>query len=197
MTTPRRQPDMDTYTVRLPRWLHRPRDPNPLRPATDRFNRLALVLAVAVALLAAPLALGVGAAVYESHRQMYAEQAQTRRAITATVTEDTAKPDLRKSTVRVGVHWYWAGMEHTGTIRVPPAVKPGDSVEIWVDDDGSLVAPPKSETIALLDALVVGTATWLVGAAVAAAVLVWVRAFQEKLRDAAWQRGIDRLMGAD
>ena len=195
MTAPRRQSDMDTYTVRLLRWTRPPRDRSPLQPATDRVDRMVLVLAIVVTLLAVPVAAAVGTVVHDSQRQVYAQQAQTRQNITATVTDDAAKPDLRRSTIRVTVRWQWAATEHTGTLRVPPTVKPGDSVAIWVDDDGSLVAAPRSTSTALLDAVVVAAAAWLTVAAVAIAVVVGVRALHTRLRDAAWQRDIDRLLG--
>ena len=68
---------MDTFTVRLPRWpvLLRLLGRDSLVRATDQIEALVLVLAVAVSLLAAPIAAAVGTAVYESSRQLYAEQA--------------------------------------------------------------------------------------------------------------------------
>ena len=197
MTTPRRQPDMDTYTVRLPRWTRPAGDRNPLQPAGDRINRIVVVLAIVVTMLAAPIAAGVGTAVYDANRDAYAKQAQSRQKITATVVEDTVTPDLRRNTVRITVQWYWATTQHTGTLRASPTVKAGDTVEIWVDESGSMVSAPKSTTTAVLDATVVAAATWLSVAAVAAFGVAGVRALYGRLRDDAWQRDIDRLMGRD
>ena len=197
MTTSRRQPDMDTYTVRLPRWTRRAGDRNPLQPAGDRINRIVVVLAIVVTMLAVPVAAGVGTAVYDANRDAYAKQAQSRQNITATVVEDTVKPDLRRNTVRITVEWYWAATQHTGTLRASPTVKAGDTVEIWVDESGSMVGAPKSTTTAVLDATVVAAAAWLTVAAVAAFGVAGVRALYERLRDEAWQRDIDRLMGRD
>jgi hypothetical protein len=44
---------------------------------------------------------------------------------------------------------------------------------------------------------VVGNATWLTVAAVAALGVAGVRALYGRLRDDAWQRDLDRLMGRD
>jgi hypothetical protein len=162
MTDPRRQSDMDTYTVRRPRW-------------TDRIDSFVVVFAIVVAILAVPVATGVGAAVYDSNRQVYVGQAQTRQNITATVTDDAAKPDLRRGTIRVIVRWQWAATEHTGTLRVPSSVNHGDSVAIWVDEDGRLVGAPRSTTTALLDSVVVAAATWLTVAALATACCAAIR----------------------
>ncbi len=194
MTDPRRRSEMDTYTVRLPRWTRPHGDRNPLKPATDRIDSIVAVLAIVVALLAVPVAAGVGTAVYNSNRQVYAQQAETRKNITATVTDDAAKPDLRRGTIRVNVRWQWAATEHIGTLRVPSSVNHGDSVAIWVDADGRLVGAPRSTTTALLDSVVVAAATWLTVAALATALVVGVRIVHLRMRDAAWQRGIDRLL---
>ncbi len=197
MTDPRRQSEMDTYTVRLPRWTRPPGDRNPLKPATDRIDSIVAVLAIVVALLAVPVAAGVGTAVYDSNRQVYVQQAQTRQNITATVTDDAAKPDLRRSTIRMTVRWQWAATEHTGILRVPSSVNHGDSVAIWVDDDGRMVGAPRSTNTALLDAVVVAAATWLTVAALATALVIGVRTLNVRMREAAWQRGIDRLLRGD
>ena len=152
---------------------------------------------IVVTMLAVPVAAGVGTAVYDANRDAYAKQAQSRQNITATVVEGTVAPDLRRNTVRITAQWYWATTQHTGTLRAPPTVKAGDTVEIWVDESGSMVSAPKSATTAVLDATVVGAATWLTVAAVAAFGVAGVRALYGRLRDDAWQRDLDRLMGRD
>ena len=93
---------MDTFTVRLPRWpiLLRLLGRDPLVRTTDRIEALVLVLAVAVSLLAAPIAAAVGTAVYDSRRQVYAEQADTRDTVAATVTDVPASQQI----LRTGTH---------------------------------------------------------------------------------------------
>ena len=58
---------------------------NPLIRISDRVEALVLVLAVVVSLLAIPIAAAVGTAVHDSRSSLYAEQAQARRMVTATV----------------------------------------------------------------------------------------------------------------
>lgn len=188
---------MDTYTLRLPRWTRPPGDRNPLQPAGDRIDRIVVVLAIVVTLLAAPVAAGVGTAVYDANRELYAQQAIIRQNITATVTDGSIAPDLRRNSVRVPVEWSWAATQHTGTIRASPTLKAGDTVEIWVDENGSMVGSPKPATTAVLDAAVVAAVTWLTVAAVAAFIVAGVRALHMKMRDEAWQRDIDRLFDRD
>ena len=83
---------MDTFTVRSPRWLVvRLFGRNPLIRISDRIEALVLVLTVVVSLLAAPIAAAVGTAVHDSRSHLYAEQAQTRRTVTATVIDSPAE----------------------------------------------------------------------------------------------------------
>ena len=88
---------MDTFTVRLPRWpvLLRLLGRDSLVRTIDRIEALVLALAVAVSLLAAPIAAAVGTAVYDSSRHLYAEQADTRHTVVATVTDVPDSPILR------------------------------------------------------------------------------------------------------
>ena len=188
MTSQRRLPDFDTYTLRLPQWT---------KPTSDRVDRLVLTVAILVTLLAVPIAGGVGLAVYDANREAYVQQSLTRQAVTATVVDGTAQPDLRRNTVRVTVEWQWAATQHTGTLRVSPTVRTGDTVEIWVDENGSMVGKPKPVSTATFDAGVVAVAAWLAVAAASAFAVSAVRALQARLRDEAWQRDIDRLLGRD
>ena len=99
---------MDTFTVRLPRWpiLLRLLGRDSLVRAIDRIEALVLVLAVAVSLLAAPIAAAVGTAVHDSSRQLYAEQVHTRHPVAATVTDVPASQQiLRTSTITVPARW--------------------------------------------------------------------------------------------
>ena len=58
-----------------------------------------MVLAVVVSLLAVPIAAAVGTAVYDSRRHPYAEHADTRHSVTATVTDVPDSPMLRAGTI--------------------------------------------------------------------------------------------------
>lgn len=188
MNRQRRQPDFDTYTVRIPQWADM---------TSERLDRLIVTLAVVITLLAVPVAGAVGLAVYDTKRALYVQQAESRHNITATVVDGAPKPDLRRNTIRVSVQWYWAGTQNTGTLRESTTAKPGDTVNIWVDENGSMVSAPKSETTALLDALVVAAFTWVVATALAAFAVAGVRALHRRVRDEAWQRDIDRFFGRD
>ena len=110
---------MDTYTLRWPnqlvtwlfRWAWR-------LPAADGFEVLLAIWAVVV-LAGVPIAVAVGAGVHESRSRFYAEQAQTRRSVTAVVTSDkAARQELADAqTVSVPARWVAGGVEHAGAVR--------------------------------------------------------------------------------
>ena len=162
---------MDTFTVRLPRWpiLLRLWGRDPLVRTTDRVEALVLVLAVVVSLLSAPIAAAVGTAVHDSSRHLYAEQAHTRHTVAATVTDVPASQQaLRISTITVTARWSAAGAEHTGAVKAKSATKTGDSIEIWVENDGVQVPAPKPTTRAAVEAVTGALLIWVgVGAAAA------------------------------
>jgi hypothetical protein len=185
---------MDTFTLRLPRWRSmRLFGRNPLIRAGDRVEALVVVFAVVVVLLAAPIAAAVGTAVYDSRSHLYAQQAQNSHVVTAVVTDH--KVTHRKAlgqTVTVLARWFAAGSEHTGSVSAPPGVKTGDSIDIWVAEDGSHVGPPLRTA---LDAAVAAAEAIWFGAAIAAAALVaGTRTFLNRARHARWQKDFDKLV---
>ena len=139
---------MDTFTVRLPRWpiLLRLLGRDPLVRTIDRIEALVFVLVVVVSLLAAPISAAVGTAVYDTSRRAYAEQAETRHTVAATVTDVPASQQLlRTGTTTVPARWTAAGAEHTGKVKAQSTVETGDTVEIWVDHNGTQVPAPTSD----------------------------------------------------
>src|SRR6185437_1629213 len=180
---------MDTFTVGLPRWLVVLFSRNPLIRMSDRVDVLAVVLTVAVSLLSMPIAAAVGTAVYESRSSLYAEQAQTQTRVTATVIDSPARSDT--NTVRA--RWFAAGAEHTGAVKAQPTVKPGDSIDIWVDKDGSHVGP--SVLSAVEEAVAVALAIWFSVAIAAVALFAGTRAVLNRVRHAGWQPDFDHLAG--
>jgi hypothetical protein len=185
---------MDTFTVRLPRWRSmRLFGRNPLIRAGDRVEALAVVFAVVVVLLAAPIAAAVGTAVYDSRSHLYAQQAQNSHVVTAVVTDH--KVTHRKAlgqTVTVLARWFAAGTEHTGSVSAPPGVKTGDSIDIWVVEDGSHVGPPPKT--AYDEAVAFASLTWLGAAIAAAALIAGTRTFLNRARHARWQKDFDNLV---
>jgi hypothetical protein len=91
---------MYTSTLGLPRWpIVQVFGRNPLVRTSDRVEALVLVLAVVESLLAVPIGAPIGTAVHDSIRHLYAEQAQSRHPVTATVTA-TMPPSKTRRTNR-------------------------------------------------------------------------------------------------
>lgn len=171
----------ETFTVRPPRWRYaRLFRRNPRVRIHDRVEALVVVLAVVIALVAVPIAAAVGTAVYDSRSRLYAEQAQNSHVVTAVVTDH--KVIHRESlgqTVTVLARWFDAGTEHAGAVSAPPGVKTGNSIDIWVDEDGSHVGPPPKT--AHDEAAAFASLTWLGAAIAAAALVVGTRAFRNRV----------------
>ena len=178
---PRRPP----ITCALPRWrFARVFGRNPLVRASDRVGALVVALAVVMALVAVPIAVAKGAAVYDSRSRLYAEQAQNSHVVTAIVTDH--KVIHRESlgpAVTVLARWFAAGTQHTGAVSAPPGVKTGNSIDIWVNEDGSHVGPPPKT--AYDEAVAYASLTWLSAAIVAATLVVGTRAVLNRVRHAA------------
>ena len=189
---------MDTFTVRLPRWsvLLRLLGRDPLVRTTDRIEALVLVLVVALSLLAAPITAAVGTAVYDSGRQAYAEQADTRHTVAATVTDVPASQQvLRTGTITVPARWTAGGAEHTGAVKAQSTAKTGDRIEIWVDNNGAQVPAPTPTSRAAVEAVTGALVIWISVAAIAATVFTATRAICDRIRFTGWQHDLDSLVG--
>lgn len=176
---------MDTYTVRVPRWpiLLRLLGRDPLVRTTDRVHTLISVLTVVVTLLAAPIAAAIGAEVYDSRRDVYAELVTIRDTVTATVTDVPASQQIVDTkTITVEGRWSAAGTEHTGAVMAPSTVEAGDAIEIWVDDNGAQVPAPTPSTRAAVEALTVALLIWVGFAAAASSVLTLTGAACDRIR---------------
>jgi beta-lactamase regulating signal transducer with metallopeptidase domain len=189
---------MDAFTVRLPRWpvLLRLLGRDPLVRTTDRIEALVVVLAVVVSLLAIAIAAAVGTAVYDSRRQAYAEQTHSRQTVAATVTDVPASQQiLRTGTTTVPARWTAAGAEHTGAVKAPSTTKTGDTVEIWVDDNGAQVPAPTPTTRAAVEAATGALVIWISVAAIATTLFTVTRAVCDRIRLTGWQHDLDSLVG--
>lgn len=152
---------MDTYILRLPRWrILRALGRNPLVRTSDRVEAMVWVLAVMVSILAAPAAAAIGTTVHDSMSDRYAEQAQTRHTVPATVINDRAEnqPPTARKTITVDARWSVGGREYTGAVNAQPTVKTGDRIDLWVDNDGHQVNKPTPVSNAATDAVLAALA---------------------------------------
>ncbi|GAA2791179.1 Rv1733c family protein [Mycolicibacterium pallens] len=187
---------LETFTMRLPRWsVFELVSRNPLVRGTDRIEALVLTLAIVLSLLAVPLTGAVGTAVYDSRRDVYAQQAHTRHITTATITDDTAAQYIsRTGDATMQARWSAFGSEHRGAVTAPNASKSGDHIAIWVDVTGALADKPTPTSRAALDAVTAAVALWAGVAAAAAILLAGTRAVCNRIRAIGWRHGIDTLV---
>jgi hypothetical protein len=188
--------ESDTFTVRLPQWrFARLFGLNSVAHISDRVEALVVASAVVVmALVALPVAAAVGTGVYDSRSRLYAEQAQNSHVVTAVVTDHEVihrKP--LGSMVTVTAQWFDAGAEHTGPVSARPGVKTGNSIDIWVGEDGSHVGPPPKT--AYDEAVAFASLAWLGMAVVAATLVAATRAVLNRIRHAQLRDGVDNLVG--
>jgi hypothetical protein len=138
----------------------------------------------------------VGTAVHDSNRQLYAEQARSRNFVTATITGNAAvQQDLRITTMTAPARWSAAGAEQTGTVKVSSTAKPGDSIEIWVDNNGAQVPAPSPTSRAAAEAVAAAVAVWVTVIATGATLFAVTRAACDRIRFAGWQHDLDGLVG--
>lgn len=167
---------------------------SPLLRRSDRIEAFVIVFAIIVALLGAPVAGVVGAAVYGSREPLYAEEEQTRHPVTVTVSETgttTIKHSTGATTVRA--RWRDAGGERVDWFKTYHAVKVGDRIDIWVNKDGVQASSPTPTSQAWIDAGGVGGGVWLAVVLGASALVAATRPGLNQLRYAQWEREIRSL----
>jgi hypothetical protein len=187
---------MDTFSLAPARWRTvRALGRNPVVRFSDRVEAIATAMAIAVALIAAPVVGAVGTAVHDARSQVYAEAAQTRHPVTAVVTSaDQTAPAARYAVVTtVHAHWRAEGVEHAEAFSWDRPVAAGNAIEIWVDSHGRRVSPPPSHSQAAFDAVLTAVMVWLGVVTAAAALAALVRLRLDRFRDAAWERSIRSL----
>jgi hypothetical protein len=168
---------------------------NPLVRISDRIEAIVVVSALAVSLLAAPIAGAIGTAVYDARSRIYADEAHNRRPISATVTTTRRGVTVIRpymDTAIVEARWRSGGTAHTASFSARHPVNVGDQIDIWVDDSGKRVIPPPPLQ-AVIEAAFVAALFWLFVTAAAAAVVALVRQQFDRHHDTDWEREIGDL----
>lgn len=189
---------MEPFTLRLPRGpILRLFSRNPLVRTVDRVEAVLMLGAVVVALLAAPFAAApVGTAVHDARGHLYAEQAQTRHTVLATVTDvhATGAESAPHEVITTPARPVFSRTAHGGAVDTAPTVQIGDRVGIWVDDDAQQVDEPAALSRAANDAVVAALVTWVIVVAAAAGLLAVGRVMLNRVRNTGWQHDIDNLL---
>jgi hypothetical protein len=186
---------MQIYRLRrTSRWLAHGFGKNPLLRRTDRVEAILVVVAVTVALAVVPVAAASGVAIYGSHVQVYDIQAQTRHRVTATVVQASRQPNVpHVTTSGARVMWASGGGMHTDWYLADHPVKPGDHIDVWVNDSGARVMPPTQRSQAVIDAIEVGAGIWLMLALVLWLLVAMGRLPLNRIRQAQWESELNSL----
>lgn len=169
---------------------------NPLIRISDRIEAIVVITAVVLSLLAAPVAGAIGTTVHDARSRIYAEQAHTRRPISAMVTKIGRSADVvhpYSYTTLVEARWHAEGIQHVDTFSVKHAVAVGDQVDVWVNGQGEPVAPPAPGSQAAIDAVRVAILLWLMATGCAAALVALVRWRINRRHDTDWEREIGAM----
>ncbi|GAA3795084.1 MULTISPECIES: Rv1733c family protein [Amycolatopsis] len=136
---------------------------NPLTRESDRRERLALLVAVTVVVLAAPFAALLGDRVHQWQERLAVSQQDTRTAVTATLLADAPPPAGYPpgGTARVEAEWPLpGGSTATGGVTVRRGAEAGDTVDIWIDENGEPAAAPVTAETAIVNGVTVGALSW-------------------------------------
>jgi hypothetical protein len=171
---------------------------NPLIRTSDRIESAALVLAVLVLIIAGACAGVLGLMVHDTETQNYLAQARTRHAVVATAVDDSEPAISPKPTAStLHARWQLNGISRIDAVVWDHAVKAGEPLQIWVDDNGNRVDQPTPLAVADMDAVTVAFAVWLIVAFAAGLVVAAAGTHAAYLRDAQWEQDIRCLVGDD
>ena len=151
-----------TLFAKRVRWYLRALGFNPLIRASDRLEALAALAVLVTALLAVPAAARAGDLIYDADMRTANEQALTRHAVQAVAVDGSARmPVDFDSPAYVRAQWREGTHLRTEQVITPATLKPGESLKVWLDDGGKVVAAPRTPDDAKLSATVTAGSVWL------------------------------------
>lgn len=121
---------------------------SPLRRGVDRVERVALAVAIGLAVLAVPVAVLAGAGVQRAADTVAIAQNAAAHPATALLLRDAPddNTDAMLGSARTLGEWHTlSGDVRTGQVEVAPGATAGTDVPIWIDEAGRPVAPPLTE----------------------------------------------------
>lgn len=169
---------------------------NPLVRVSDRIEAILVVSAVAISLLAVPVAGAIGTAVYDARSRTYTEELQSRRPQSAIVSATRRNVTVSRpyvNTTIIEVRWRSGGVQHTDIFSANGPFAVGDQIDIWVDDQGEFVRPRPFQAAAV-DAACVAVLLCLILVGATTALFALVRWRLDRRRDAEWERAIGDLV---
>jgi len=177
-------------------WVLRVFGRNPLVRSSDRLEAAVIFVAALAVIVMLPIACAVGTAVHESQVLAAAEITATRHQVTAVVTADSvglSEPYVVGT--QTPVRWMVGNDERTAVVQSREWRKAGESMDIWVDEQGVRTPTPPSSTDQTMVAVFAALLAWSTGLAAGAAMILIVRTWLNHRRYAAWEAEYQDLAG--
>ncbi|RJQ82486.1 Rv1733c family protein [Amycolatopsis panacis] len=162
---------------------------------SDRIQAALIACAVVLALAAVPFAVTAGSTVYAGQQRISVAQLAARHPATATLLADGPPFSSDHSggvvarTAPTDATW-WApdGSSRVGRVEAGSGTHRGDTISIWVDRSGAVVAPPLSRTTVLADSFGAALVVWLGVCGALALVCTLAVLTMNRYRYRRWQR---------
>ena len=181
---------LPTTPVRL--WRRGPWSRNPLTRPGDRLESV-LVLAVTVwVLILVPFAAAFGTATHTRLDAQTSADRATLQQVPAVLAEDAlpGKGDVPARWPQDSAHaraqWSVQGVPHTGDVTAPAGSRAGETVSVWIDAQGDLVAAPATGTDNAVTAGGAAVTVWVAGAMGGVVLLLGVYAATTRYNMAQW-----------
>ncbi|MFD7006191.1 hypothetical protein [Rhodococcus jostii] len=177
-------------------WRLAPWSRNPLMRGTDRVDSVVAAVLIAFVLIVVPFAAAFGTVTYTGLAERSHAELQTRHAQSAVLVEDprpvvvadahSRSPDTQD---RATAQWTAPdGTLRSTDVQTAPGTHRGDTVTVWVDTNGNIVAEPRSGMQNAAIAVSAALSVWA-GAAVGALLLYsGVRWISGRSRMRQWDR---------
>lgn len=171
---------------------------NPLVRISDRLEALTILAVLALAVFALPLAARAGDAVFDAGVRTATEQAHSRHAVVATAVDGSTglQADFEGPSF-VRAQWHEGTRLRSEQVVTLIAVTAGDSMKVWLDETGKVVAAPLQPDDAKLSAAGAAGTTWVALVACGAFVAFVIRRWLDSARDRAWERELNLMAHND
>ncbi len=162
---------------------------NPLIRLSDRLEALAVLAVFCTALIAFPVAAHAGSWMYSTAVSTAEEQESESPSRRSPSGRGQRRPVGRlDNPAYVRVQWRDGAQWRTEGVIAPAALKPGESLTIWLDDSGKVVAAPQTTEDAELSAAVAAVTVWTSLVAASALLAFVIRRALDRSRDRSWER---------